>query len=282
MTCLYNSSKLEYRQKLSGSQQGKIMIGIISAMPEELHHIKQAMYIDKTKTIANRDFFIGSLFDQKVVLVLSKIGKVAASITTTLLATHFDIENIIMIGVAGSASKNVKIGDIVIADYLFQHDMDCSPIFPKFEIPLLSKTYFSSCEKLTAQLKNAAKKYWHTDNNINNHVKVFGIENKKIHVGTIVSGDQFIKDSQYAKKLNTEHAAPSPLLAFEMEGAAIAQCCHELAIPFAIIRTISDNADHNANIDFPAFIEEVASYYSFGIIKEYLLLQANSVNKIDL
>ena len=60
------------------------------------------------------------------------------------------------------------------------------------------------------------------------------------------------------------------LLAFEMEGAAIAQCCHELTLPFAIVRTISDNADHNAAIDFPAFIEEIASHYSLGIIQNFL------------
>ena len=185
------------------------MIGIISAMPEELHRIQQAMTIETTKTMANRDFFVGNLCGQEIVLVLSKIGKVAASITATLLATQFEIENMILIGVAGSAAKEVRIGDIVIADYLFQHDMDCSPIFPKFEIPLLNNTYFPSCEKLTQQLHQAAENFWHNDNDIDERVEAFGINNKKIHIGTIASGDQFIKDPNYAAQLNAEHTAGS-------------------------------------------------------------------------
>ena len=59
-------------------------------------------------------------------------------------------------------------------------------------------------------------------------------------------------------------------LAVEMEGAAVAQVCHDFAIPFAAVRTISDRADDSAHVDFGAFVKEVASAYSRDIIEGYL------------
>ena len=59
----------------------------------------------------------------------------------------------------------------------------------------------------------------------------------------------------------------------EMEGAAVAQVCFEYNKPFSIIRTISDNANNNAHVDFPKFANEIASKYALGILKNYLSLQ---------
>ncbi len=248
------------------------MLGIISAMPEEMALLKKHMLIKNTGTIAAREFYEGELFGTPIVLVLSRIGKVAASMTSTLLMTQFDVRKIIFVGVAGSADNTVNIGDVVIADSLIQHDMDCSPLFPCFEIPLLGKTTFATDELLTQQIKTAAIAYWENDyqGDVGAHVKSFGIHNPKVHLGTIASGDQFIKDSSYpaAIKHKANTLLDSPLLAFEMEGAAVAQCCYEMQVPFAVLRTISDNADHQAHIDFPKFIAEIASHYSLGIMRE--------------
>jgi adenosylhomocysteine nucleosidase len=59
------------------------------------------------------------------------------------------------------------------------------------------------------------------------------------------------------------------LLAVEMEGAAVAQVCFELGIPFAVIRTISDNANDDAAVDFMHFIKTVASRYAFDVIQNF-------------
>ena len=52
-----------------------------------------------------------------------------------------------------------------------------------------------------------------------------------------------------------------------MEGAAVAQVCHDYKIPFVVIRVISDLANQAAYIDFPRFIEEIAKQYSKSIIR---------------
>ena len=43
---------------------------------------------------------------------------------------------------------------------------------------------------------------------------------------------------------------------------------YEFNVPFTIIRTISDTANHNAHVDFNRFIAEVASGYSRAIFGE--------------
>ena len=67
-------------------------------------------------------------------------------------------------------------------------------------------------------------------------------------------------------------AAHAPL-AVEMEGAAIAQVCADYGLPFAAIRTISDRADDSAHVDFPAFVERIASRYALHMV-DHLLAHA--------
>ena len=55
-----------------------------------------------------------------------------------------------------------------------------------------------------------------------------------------------------------------------MEGAAVAQVCHDYQIPFAVVRTISDRADDTAQVDFPGFIDQVASKYAQLIVERFL------------
>jgi adenosylhomocysteine nucleosidase len=54
-----------------------------------------------------------------------------------------------------------------------------------------------------------------------------------------------------------------------MEGAAVAQVCHELEVPFAIMRTISDNANEEAATDFMHFVQTVAARYAYGVIQNF-------------
>jgi adenosylhomocysteine nucleosidase len=53
-----------------------------------------------------------------------------------------------------------------------------------------------------------------------------------------------------------------------MEGGAVGQICHEYKIPYVVVRTISDSADDNAHIDFGKYIENVAKYYTLGVISK--------------
>jgi adenosylhomocysteine nucleosidase len=144
--------------------------------------------------------------------------------------------------------------------------MNTEPLFKKHEIPLTGITFFQADKKLIEKATGACDKLLR---NINltipaNTLKEFEIKSPKYISGTIASGDQFISDH---KKTTAILEAQSETTAVEMEGAALAQVCHDHDIPFVVIRTISDRADHTAHIDFPKFIENIARKYSENIVK---------------
>ena len=242
--------------------------GLIFAMREEQEGLQAFIKDKKVHHIAKRDFIQGELWGHPVVMVLAGMGKVAAASTTSLLIHHFQVTQLILSGVAGSAEPGLKVGDVVIAKELLQHDMDASPLFSRFEIPLTGKSRFVADQELHEDLQKASdqfiqaiQEYFSTA-----RIKEFQLENVQMHSGLIASGDQFINDAQVLKTL--KQALPD-LLAVEMEGAAIAQVCEEHDLAFAILRTISDSANETAHIDFQSFVKNVAAPYSLQILKNY-------------
>jgi len=85
----------------------------------------------------------------------------------------------------------------------------------------------------------------------------------------VISGDRFVATQAESEHLRT--LLPDAL-AVEMEGAAVAQVCHDFARPFAVVRTISDRADDAAHGDFQRFIADVAAPYSRDIVRATLAL----------
>jgi adenosylhomocysteine nucleosidase len=223
-------------------------LGIISALAEEQHGLIEALESPYKLVYGMREYTTGKLWGIDAVCVLSRIGKVAAAMTAAILVEKFEVTHIVFTGVAGSGDKNVKVGDIVVAEALVQHDFDASPLFPQFEIPLTGISHFATDVRLTERLAVAAAKI------------------TRVHRGLIASGDQFIGKLAQIQAIK---AALPDLLAVEMEGAAVAQVCFELGIPFAVIRTISDNANDDAAVDFMHFIKTVASHYAFEVIQNF-------------
>ena len=119
------------------------MIGIMSAMPEELNALLEIMQVENEIVLGNKTFFKGKLYNREVVLVFSKWGKVAAATTTVQLINTFQPDEIIFSGVAGGLQKDLNIGDVILATKLYQYDMDATPLYPSLEIPLLNKSFFS-------------------------------------------------------------------------------------------------------------------------------------------
>jgi len=235
-------------------------IGIIGAMEEELSALLPAL-TNRTQTeIGSRCYYCGQIEGKDVAIALSRIGKVAAASSVTTLIDRFAPSSIVFTGVAGSASPEVKIGDVVVASSLIQHDMDASAImgFKRFEIPLLGRSLFETDSTLRERALKAASDFISTDPKHKGSL---------VHQGIIASGDQFMVDTEKTKAL--VQAIPG-LLAVEMEGAAVAQVCYEWKMPFIVLRSISDNADHQAHIDFPKFIKEIAAPLSAGVVHRLL------------
>lgn len=247
-------------------------IAIIGAMPEEIDLLRDRIANLAEQRIGRRTYHVGQYQGHEVIVAFSRWGKVAAAATATTVITHFDVGLIIFTGVAGGVSDQLAIGDIVIGDRLIQHDVDASGtgFFQRFEIPLLGKTFFEVPPQLVEHALAAANEF--VTQEVNELVPPatlaeLGIDLPKVRVGTVASGDQFIHDKSKVRELTS--AIPN-LLCVEMEGAAVAQICLENDIPCIVIRSISDKADSHAALDFPKFVQRVASFYSFGVVTNFL------------
>jgi len=237
---------------------------ILSALAEEqgglVAHLENPQQVQR----AGRVFWSGLLHGRPVVLGLSRIGKVAAATTTAALIEGFGVERVLFTGVAGGVGPSVLVGDVVVGTGFVQHDMDASPLFPRFEVPLYGQTVFQGDALLTALLVQACQ----------SALRSGGAEGAPVavHQGLIASGDQFVNGVQQSdaivRSLQAQGHAP---LAVEMEGAAVAQVCADYGIPFAAVRTISDRADDTAHVDFAQFVTQVASVYAHKIVNEFLL-----------
>ena len=120
---------------------------ILSALPEEQAGLLAQLEGARRHTVASRDFWLGRLQGRPVVLALSRIGKVSASLTASVLIGHLGVSRIVFTGVAGGLAPGVKVGDVVVAQDFIQHDLDASPLFPRYEVPLYGRARFARSRK---------------------------------------------------------------------------------------------------------------------------------------
>ena len=248
-------------------------IAVVSAMHEELRALVPQLADARRVTRAGRDFHCGRLHGEPVVLVLSGIGKVAAATTVSVLASEFRPHSLLFTGDAGGLAAGVRVGDVVLARELLQHDMDASPLFPRYEVPLTGLSRFPAGTGLSDQLAAAAL---HCLGDAAHalgaaHLAEFGISAPRLHEGLVISGDRFVATAAESAALRI--ALPDAL-AVEMEGAAVAQVCADFGLPFAVLRVISDRADDSAHHDFLRFTREVASVLTRLIVGAALTLPA--------
>jgi adenosylhomocysteine nucleosidase len=250
-------------------------IGIVGAMPQEIALLQRDAENPRRQTRGMRQYLQGSLYGKDVVLVFSRCAKVAAASTVTTLIEVFGVDLVVFTGVAGAVDTNLEVGDVVIGTVLVQHDLDARPLFRRFEVPLLDKVGFEAPDSLVSLARRSAELYLRTHlcNDVSAEaLTAFGIKSPKVQEGLIISGDQFIANPGTLMGLRKAllDAGLPPALCVEMEGAAVAQVCHEHGIPLIVMRAISDRADHSAAVDFIPFVEKVASHFTCGIVRELI------------
>ncbi len=208
--------------------------GILVAMEEEIKHLVEEIKSYEIIEIANQKFYDGFIDGKAVTIVQSGIGKVNASIATTLLIQQFDVDAVINTGSAGAIQEGMDIGELVISKELTYHDVNNEVFGYNYgQIPQMPERYTADLE-LSKKIEEAA---------IN--------QSWEVHTGLIVTGDSFVGSTDEIQKIK-EHF-PSALVT-EMEGAAVAQTCSQFNIPCAVIRAVSDTANEEASVDFDEFV----------------------------
>ncbi len=222
-------------------------IGIIGAMDQEVALLRAQMSDVEELSLAGCEFYSGTLAGQQVVLTRSGIGKVAAAVATTLLLDRFAPDCVINTGSAGGFDPELHIGDVVISSEVRHHDVDVTGFgYEIGQVPQMPAAFIAD-ERLKALARAAVAELQE------------GIQSKE---GLICTGDQFMCDPERIAKARTDFPT---MAAVEMEGAAIAQVCHQFGVPFVVTRSLSDIAGKESPDSFDAYLE-IASRNSSAMV----------------
>ncbi|UKS30075.1 5'-methylthioadenosine/adenosylhomocysteine nucleosidase [Paenibacillus sp. HWE-109] len=223
-------------------------IALIGAMNEEIERLVSHMSDVQETVKAGITFREGTYLGKQVVVCRTGVGKVNAAVTTQILIDTFGIEAIIFTGVAGALDPELNIGDLVISSECMQHDMDVTALgFPRGIIPYEANSVFQADPALV-ELAVAAGE------------RLFAGKVKK---GRVLSGDQFIASREAVANLRQELDG----VCVEMEGASVAQVCSMNAVPYVVLRSMSDKADGSAHVNFAEFTV-LASENSYKMVEE--------------
>lgn len=237
-------------------------IGIIGAMEQELVPILDIIQPLERLEKGRRVFWHGESHGHEIYLTRCDPGKVNAAIAAQQMVDHFAVDALFNMGSSGALDPRLEVGDLVIASEFIQHDFDVTDWGMKpgellFDIIM---------DDGTGQMQFRNQQVFHGHAKLNHMAKEIAESAvlvplnghaPQIYSGRILSGDQFISQTEKARKLFDTHQA----LCTDMEAAAIAHTCEVNGVPLLCIRAISDKADHSAKVSFRDFLSEATANY---------------------
>ena len=227
-------------------------IGIIGAMSVEVEALKNKLENAHTEKISGIEFHTGTLYGKDTVVAQCGIGKVFAAICAQTMIIRYGVTHVINTGVGGTLTERLDLLDVAIADGVVQHDMDTSPLGdPVGLISGINKVVLPTSKKLSDVAKNAADE--------------LGINAIK---GVIASGDQFISKTERKQFISDTFSA----ICCEMEGASIGHVCYVNEVECLIVRSISDSASSDAQMEYPKLVSIAAAQSQKMIEKIFTLL----------
>ena len=221
-------------------------IGIMGAMVEEIEPLLEYFSDIEVVEYAKNKYYKAKYNSHDIVIAYSKIGKVFATLTATTMIEKFGVEKLLFSGVAGAINPELKIGDLIVAKGLCQHDLDITAFGHPYGFVPEGEVCIYADKKLIELSKIVAKEL-----NIN------------LKEGIIATGDQFVASEERKNWIGSTFEAD----ALEMEGASVAVVCDALDVPFFVLRAISDSADMEAGFDFDEFLKSSAKVSAKFVIE---------------
>lgn len=234
------------------------MIGIMCAMEEERDALLSIMSSTKVKKLGTLNYhfhseelelncYMGKIGNKEVGVIRCGVGKVYSALVTQIVIQKLKPELVINLGCAGSLSEKVHVGDIVVANRVADWEMDVPGWNRDINDPQSS---FGCDEKAISIVKK--------------------LKNRKVKVGPIVSGDEFIYKKSQIKTIKKHFPTA---IAGEMESFAITNTCYAHGVPCSVIRSISDETLISGNFkSFEFNLKDVcdkAAKLCYEIVKEF-------------
>lgn len=227
-------------------------LAIVGAMAEETEPLLAAAVDPMEERVGPFVLHRARLDGVPVLLATCGIGKVQAAALTQALLDR-GAAAVLFTGVAGGVDPTLRVGDLVVAADALQHDVDVTALgYALGQVPGHDAVRWPADADLRDRVADAAR-------------TVAAAAGVRVVVGTVASGDRFVANPDDVAHLRTAFGAACA----EMEGAAVAQVCAAWGVPWAIVRSISDTADHDAQVDFRAFTK-VAAARAVAVVRAVL------------
>ncbi len=211
-------------------------------MESEVELLVSLLENKECRKIGKHTYYTGTLSGTPAVIARAGVGKVNAAVCTAAMILEFAPEYILNTGVAGALGKGITVGDVIIADSCVEYDLEYGSLGDArgsiFYPDSTSEIVMPADTELSAMLEEAAR-------------SVSGGE-FEVKRGVVATGDKFVSSTEAREDILS--AFPDALCC-EMEGAAIAQVCRLYSVKFSVLRSMSDSADGEAEMDFPTFVQ---------------------------
>ena len=197
-------------------------IGIITATDFELTPFLNKMTITQTSTKAMLQIHEGFYHGITAVSAFCGVCKVNAAIAAQIMISIFDVDQIIMIGVAGAIDPKLKILDTVVSNEIVYHDV-ANEVLTHYH-PWMKHPYFTADQALLNQIVTS------------------NAGDETVLVGKMVTGEAFI-DQDGREEIIEKHNPQC----VDMETAGVAHVCYVNQIPFVAIRSMSDTPQESGD-----------------------------------
>jgi adenosylhomocysteine nucleosidase len=277
----------------AGSHDSTRRLAIISAFAPELEKLREEATISEVRVIHGRTHYVGRLAGHNVVMVLSGMSMVNATLTAQALLDHFTIREIIVSGIAGGVNPNLKIGDVTVpaqwgqyqeqlfaregkngwetgdrieefSNYGMMHPQRVRVTHPGGPPDAEEKRFWFPVDaaslRVVERITNSLTLSSGAD-----HGAALPSAPRVVVGGRGVSGPTFVDNAKYREWVwQTFHAD-----ALDMETAAIATVAYVNQVPFIAFRSLSDLAGGGAKNEVAVFFA-VAAANSASVVLGYL------------
>lgn len=260
-----------------------IDFAILTALTEEFRYLRSLLppLEEVSEGITWYRTRLASVSGDNYEIVLAhqdKMGPLDALSLTRAVIDRWDPSHIMLVGIAGSFHKEVKLADVIVGQQVFYYDLAKAtdgilkyrPEGYPGSVSLVRQIHaISVSQDETAEWRRVARESARSkipnltiknNDRLERARSALDAHNPSIHVGTVASGSLVIEDPKKKEELLQLHGK---LLGTEMEGAGVmhASFFHEEAPKSAIIiKGISDMANKNkAMTDGIRFWRELAS-----------------------
>lgn len=267
----------EFNKTFSPVNINKVDVAMITAVDDEYRALEKLpvnwedIYIEGDPCIYSCCEFIDDYGNKKRMLraKLLDMGMPSASSVTTKVLTVFSPELVVMVGICGGNSSEVKLGDLIVAERTWDYgsgkyvtvdnELKFQPQPDQLYIEPDLKSKIERNKTIITELYNE----WNQKENDTKH--------SDLHIGALPSGAAVVSNEEYLKSvLDPQYRK---YLGIDMETYGVYYSCknHNSNVKYISIKSVSDLADKDKDDSYHKYGSYLSAFFAFKLISKNII-----------